>query len=209
MARFPCPLSTRRVPLVRGGGSSPSDDVATELNLVGRRVRIQVVGAQAAADERVVFERAVAQCWTPLYRFAVSLVGVNEAEDLVQDALARAWRRRESFDAARGSWRSWLLAIVADQARRRWRRRPLDLVLHGDQLVPGPESRSPVAVDVARAVDALPARQRSALILSVFVDVPVSEIAVLMACSEGTVKATLHAARRKVAEVLGEAYSHA
>ena len=65
------------------------------------------------------------QPWLPdMWRFAVSLSSLDDADDLVQDALTRAWTKRDSFDPARGTARSWLLAIVADRARRRWLRRP-------------------------------------------------------------------------------------
>ncbi|MEP6852001.1 MAG: sigma factor [bacterium] len=56
---------------------------------------------------------------------AARLAPASERDDVVQDALVAAWRKWTSYDAARGSPRSWLLAIVADQSgKSRRRRRP-------------------------------------------------------------------------------------
>ena len=152
-----------------------------------------------------VFERDVADAFPALYRFAVTLSSASEADDLVQDALARAWSKRGLFDPQRGSIQTWLLAILADQARGRWRRQRLDLRIENPAVSTHADARS-TAIDVARAVADLAPRQRDALVLRIYVDLPLAEIATLMHCSIGTVKATLHAARAHVAATLGETY---
>jgi RNA polymerase sigma factor (sigma-70 family) len=144
----------------------------------------------------------------PLFRFAVTLSSRDDAEDLVQDALARAWARRDQFDPARGSLRSWLLAIVADQARSRWRRaRPPLWEVVDVPRADASDSAGELAADLDVAIRALPPRQRTTIVLHHFVDLPVAEIAELMACSPGTVKSTLHDARRALARTLGESYA--
>lgn len=165
------------------------------------------VGSSAPAGS-AEFERAVAGLRVTLLRFAVTLTPIDDAQDLVQDALARAWKMRDRFSPERGSWRSWLLAIVADQARQRWRRRRIDSQVELRLVsVENPHDRSAALIDVSRAVANLPPRQRTAIILSVFVDLKTSEIAELMHCSQGTVKATLHAARANLTILLGESYA--
>ncbi len=122
-----------------------------------------------------------------------------DRDDVVQEALTPAWRKRASFDDARGTPRAWLLAIVADQARKtRRRRRPVNLV-----VVPA-HTDHPADVDLERAVRALPRRQRLAVELHYFLDLPVAEVAVAMGCSVGTVKATLSHARDHLHHDLGE-----
>ena len=141
-----------------------------------------------------------------MFRFAVTLSSLDDADDLVQDALARAWTKRAQFDPDRGSQRSWLLAIVADQARGRWRRaRPVEELVHADALtVPG---AGELSTDLQRAIAALPTRQRAAIVLHHFVDLPAAEVADLMGCAPGTVKSTLHDARKALAVALGESYA--
>src|SRR5690242_6783033 len=137
--------------------------------------------------------------WLPdLWRFAVSLSSLDDADDLVQDALTRAWTKRAAYDPVRGSARSWLLAIVADRARRRWIRRPKPLDL-APTAVPEPDERR---LDLRRAIAALPERQRTTVFLHYYLDLPVSETAAVLGCSEGTVKSTLHDARRSLARRL-------
>lgn len=140
-----------------------------------------------------------------MFRFAVTLSSLDDAEDLVQDAMARAWRKRGQFDPDRGSLRSWLLAIVADQARSRWRRRqPIWEPIDPDVITAS--AADELSVDVAREVAALPPRQRAAVILHYFVDLAVEDVATLMGCASGTVKSTLHDARKSLAQALGETY---
>lgn len=146
---------------------------------------------------------------TALRRFAAVLVRPPDVDDLVQDTLTRAWQKHAQFDPERGAAVSWLMAIMADRARRRWRAAhpSLELVEHdlaGDRPVAGPDS---AAIDLRRAVDALPPRQRTAIVLYHYLDLPVAEIAEYMGCSAGTVKSTLSDARASLGRRLGDTYA--
>lgn len=157
-----------------------------------------------SANDVANFEQAVSCHLRALHRFAASLVPLVDADDLVQDALLRAWQRRGDFDPDRGSVRAWLLAFVADQARQRWRRRrqptiPLDLDLHVDAIA-GPDG---APTDVRRAISELAPRQRTAIVLRHYVDLTYAEIAVVMNCSVGTVRSTLHDAHARLHTLLG------
>jgi DNA-directed RNA polymerase specialized sigma24 family protein len=66
--------------------------------------------------------------------------------------------------------------------------------------VPGAEQ----AVDVQRALMALPRRQREATVLRYYLDLDVAEVAHALRINEGTAKTTLHRARRALASALGE-----
>jgi len=117
----------------------------------------------------------------------------------VQEALVRAWRRRSTYDAQRGSELAWLLAIVAGQARRhRTRaRRTLHLVDASVEL-------NAADLDLEHALSRLAERQRMAVDLHYFVGLDVATCAQVMGCAEGTVKATLHQARSRLRELLDE-----
>jgi RNA polymerase sigma-70 factor (ECF subfamily) len=176
--------------------------------------------ADATAVRRTLDERELAACRKVMFRFAMTIAPAGDAEDIVQDALARAWQKRRQYDPARGSLQSWLLALVADQARAR-RRRPKPLwerVLLGtadhdqDELTRLPSSgrsagHDEAALDLRAAVQRLAPRQRATVVLHHFVDLPIDDVAALLQCSPGTVKSTLHDARRALARILGESYA--
>lgn len=122
---------------------------------------------------------------------AVRDVGSADAEDVVQEALIRAWRRRETFDSARGSMRSWLVAIVLDQARRHRARLHPSVSIEHAPVGQASESR----LDLQRAIDLLPRRQREVITLFYLADLSVHEVAEVLGISDGTVKSTLSDAR--------------
>ena len=77
---------------------------------------------QTAASEETM--RALYRTYGPeLYGFAVSALGDRgQAEELVQEVFTRVWRKADSFDPERASFRTWLYGIarnaIIDQKRR-------------------------------------------------------------------------------------------
>ncbi|MBI3751603.1 MAG: sigma-70 family RNA polymerase sigma factor [Chloroflexi bacterium] len=133
-----------------------------------------------------------------LARLAARLAPDGERDDVVQAALERAWRKRSSFDPARGTPLTWLLAITADQARRARRRdRPRAI------FASSPPARSiDDRLDLEAAVARLPERQHLAVDCFYFVGLSVAETAAVMGCAEGTVKSTLSDARARLGRFL-------
>jgi RNA polymerase sigma-70 factor (ECF subfamily) len=142
----------------------------------------------------------------PMTRLARRLAPHADADDVVQDALTRAWTKRAQFDADRGTPTTWLLAIVADQARaaRRTRIRRLRVVDDSAEL-PDTATHDPaVDPDLERAIGRLADRQQLAVQLHYFVGLTVDETAAVMSCSPGTVKSTLFDARSRLRALLGD-----
>lgn len=130
----------------------------------------------------------------PMARLATRLSPPGEGDDVVQEALVRAWSKWPQFDPARGTASTWLLAITADQARKaRRRRRPVAL-FGGGSAVRSIDDH----LDIEYAVVQLPARQRLAIDCYYFVGLSVGETAAVMGCAEGTVKSTLSDARARL-----------
>ncbi len=130
---------------------------------------------------------------------------VTEAEDLVQEAFARAvgrWhqiRRYENPEA-------WLRTVAMNLARSRWRRatRGTAVMLRlraAHQEAPAP---SPDHVTLVEAMRGLPAAQREALVLFHIADLSVEDIAQQLGVPTGTVKARLSRGRAALAVVLRE-----
>ncbi|WP_327589946.1 SigE family RNA polymerase sigma factor [Nonomuraea sp. NBC_00507] len=127
---------------------------------------------------------------------AVLLTGDwHTAEDLVQASLSklyRVWHRLDTSSDPDAYLRRILVNTYRSWWRARWRREIPRAELPD---LPGPgdvgDARA-VAEDVRNALATLPARQRTALVLRFFEDLPEAEVADLMGCSAGTVKTHTH-----------------
>jgi RNA polymerase sigma factor (sigma-70 family) len=141
-------------------------------------------------------------------RVIAARVPALDPDDILQEALARAWRKWATYSPEKGTPRSWLLAIALDQSRRAASRNTRTYLLSDGSSTDHPAAAAAVDIDrnidLRAAVRALPDRQREAAVLFYYVDLPVNEIAALMGCSAGTVKSTLSDARRRLAALLKE-----
>jgi RNA polymerase sigma-70 factor (ECF subfamily) len=72
-------------------------------------------------NDREWFDREVLPHLPALYQFAVELAGAEDAEDLLQSAILRAWQRRFQARPDR-SLRPWLFAILRHEWVDEWRR---------------------------------------------------------------------------------------
>jgi RNA polymerase sigma-70 factor (ECF subfamily) len=131
------------------------------------------------------------------YRYASN---PSEAEDIAQDALLRAWRRRSTLrDAERRN--QWLAAIVRNEAFRqhaRVRPDPTSTI----EFREGEEDAGVLAAvelaDLHEALKALSERDRRLLEMRYEEDLTQSTIARRLEIPEGTVKVRLHRARAKL-----------
>jgi RNA polymerase sigma-70 factor (ECF subfamily) len=155
----------------------------------------------AERASREDFARWVQPHLTVMTRYAARQVGAADRDDVVQEALIRAWQRWSTYDDSRGTAAGWLLAIVADRCRRHRTRRPSGQVV---ELVEHAAPPSPHDLDLERAIAGLARRQREAVDLHYFVGLDVATVAEVMGCAPGTVKATLHQARARLRELLGD-----
>jgi RNA polymerase sigma factor (sigma-70 family) len=147
------------------------------------------------------FARWVQPHLTVMTRYAGRQVAPADRDDVVQEALIRAWQRWSTYDASRGSAVAWLLGIVADRSRRHRTRRPVGRVV---ELVEHTVTPAPYDIDLERAIAGLSRRQRQAVELHYFVGLDVATVAEVMGCAPGTVKATLSQARARLRELLGD-----
>ncbi len=168
---------------------------------------------RARAGDADAFARLVAGTRDVALRVAYAIAG-DDAEDVTQDAFVKAFTRLHQFrdDAA---FRPWMLAIVANEARNRrrgtGRRAAVALRAAGQREVPGLHT-DPAATAaltdardrLARAVGALPLRDRQVIALRYFADLSEAETAAALGCAPGTVKSRLHRALARLRAELGE-----
>jgi RNA polymerase sigma-70 factor (ECF subfamily) len=127
--------------------------------------------------------------------------GYESARDVVQEAFARALRRRQTY-RGEGSLEAWVWKIAVRVALEHGRR-PETTLLNGslDPMVVEPE-RDP---ELAEALRSLPPRRRLIVFLRYFADLSYGEIAAICGVSEGTVGAALTQARAALGQALVEA----
>lgn len=137
-------------------------------------------------------------------RLAARLAPQADRDDVVQEALARAWTKRRTYRPDRGSPATWLLAITADQAAKARRRAAsVGRIAAALATVRGAKAEAGAGeIDLERALARLTARQRLAIDCVYFVGLTVAETAALMRCSTGTVKSTLSDARARLRALL-------
>ena len=147
-------------------------------------------------SSRADFDRFVAGSTDGLLRTAYLIVwDLQEAEDLVQEALlrvAKRWPRVRRMEHPIAYARRILVNLALDGAARRSRRREeLTGEPPPDRSDNGSESSALDRHDqLLGALAALPPRQRSVLVLRYFLDLPEAEVAAALRCSLGTVKSS-------------------
>lgn len=148
------------------------------------------------------FDGIVRRFKDPVYRLAmVWLYDSQHADDAVQEVFIRAYKglRRFRFGAAPFTWLYRTTRYVCNEFNRRRTTESLD----DEPPDTGNTPQRIVAMhDTARRVRALvselPERQREVVLLRIFEEMSVAETARAMGCREGTVKALLHKATKRL-----------
>ncbi len=123
----------------------------------------------------------------------------DETDDIVQEALIRAWRSRGRYRSDRGSEAAWLCAITANVARRHAKNSARAFV---SMSAPSSTEDLDSTLDIESAVERLTRRQREAVTCYYALGLSIVETAMVMGCSDGTVKSTLSDARSRLRTLL-------
>lgn len=163
----------------------------------------------SADGDRRAFDQIVARHGPLALRVALRLIpNVPAAEDVVQEAMLRAWAQVRHFDPQRARFTTWLYRIVVnlciDQRRRvqpaQWPDdfEPPDGAAGADDLLVAHERRAALAI----ALSNLPARQRAALVLVYEEGLSGAEVARILGLSAKAVERLLARARATLRERL-------
>lgn len=149
----------------------------------------------------ILFERH----HTMLYNFFLRLTGNREAsEDLTQDVFLRMLRYRHTYKGS-NEFTIWMFRIARNARVDYYRKKRINAA---DYELDDLESDDPNAVErfekvqetrmLHRALANLPEEEREVLVLSRFQNVKYKEIAQILGCMEGTIKARVHRAVKRL-----------
>ncbi|MDG4798112.1 RNA polymerase sigma factor [Micromonospora sp. WMMD1082] len=154
---------------------------------------------RAQAGDLEAYEFLVARHTAAAYRTAVLLGAGSDAEDVIQEAFVKGYRRLSRY-RGESSFRAWLLAIVANETRNlhRSRERRNGLLLRAARLSAGAEATEDGAVGavlagerraaLVRALRLLPAKDREVIVCRYFLDLSEDETVTMLGWPRGTVK---------------------
>jgi RNA polymerase sigma-70 factor (ECF subfamily) len=147
-----------------------------------------------------------------VFSLALRILGEQaDAEDVLQEVFAQAWRQAGRYDARRGRPLAWLLNMTRSRAIDHLRRRR-DVPTFDGTLpdlpadAPGADAAAMTAADtraLRAALAALPALQRAAIELAYFEGLSQSEIAARLEQPLGTVKTRVRLGLLKLREAMG------
>jgi RNA polymerase sigma-70 factor (sigma-E family) len=157
----------------------------------------RMVGGAAPGTAPTSFADCYVELRPEMIRLAAAITGSPEtAQDLVQDAFVRlhgAWKRVHEP-------RSYLRRAVVNACHSHHRRRCLER-RHASAALPT-ASASLDADELADALDALPYRQRAALVLRFYSDLSDIDIAAALRCRPGTVASLIHRGLERLRRVI-------
>jgi RNA polymerase sigma-70 factor (sigma-E family) len=161
---------------------------------------VRVVGDETTSDRTLLAALFVAD-YDKLVRLARLLGDPADAEDIVQSAFIRVYRRGRLRDPAQAG--AYLRQTVVNLTRSAWRRKQT-VRRHAATLAADGVSDPDVAGRLAMraAVAALPRRQREAVVLRYYADLSEAATAEVMKVSIGSVKSYTSRGLARLGELL-------
>jgi RNA polymerase sigma-70 factor (ECF subfamily) len=152
--------------------------------------------AAALAGNESAFDALVGPLIEPGYKLAVIMLrDKEEARDTLQEACLTAWRKLSQL-RAETSMRPWFLAIVANECRTvrraRWWSTLKLAAISGERERARQDVES--ELDLDRQLRKLPMRQRAAIFLFFYLDLPLTEVARILKISSKAAKSLVHRA---------------
>ena len=165
---------------------------------------------RSVAGDRAAFERLFRPLYDDAFRLAAAMLSdASLAEDAVQEALLKAWRKLYTFRTGEDV-RPWFLTIVANQCRslRRARWWSVQRVAEVDAPTRTPsreDSGTAERLDLEAALARLPRRARLLLVLRYYLDMSFDDIGAMVGASPSAVKSSTHRALVKLRTEWGPA----
>lgn len=138
-----------------------------------------------------------------LYLIAFSYTqNQQDAEDIMQNAFVKLWKAQKAFES-NAHTDNWLIKVCVNECKDSFR---LFFKKHSplDETPELAYNDKHFNIDLFNAVSSLSKKERLAVHLFYYEDMPIKEISVLMNIKESTIKSLLRRARKKLKEKLGD-----
>ncbi len=157
----------------------------------------------AQTGDPAAIGRLLAVCQADARRYAYRHCQASDVDDAVQESLLIISRKVRSLKAA-AAFSSWLFTMIKRECRRlaraMLRHDPLDEASAERQLASKTDNE--LRMDLAAALESLPAHYLEVVLLRDFEELTIAEIAARLGEQPGAVKSRLHRARELVREYL-------
>ena len=157
----------------------------------------------AQTGDAMAISRLLAVCQADARRYAYRHCHASDVDDAVQESLLVVSRKVKGLKAA-AAFSSWLFTVIKRECRKlermMFRHDPLPDELAEEQML----CRDDIAlrIDLAKALESLPAHYLEVVLLRDFEELTIAEIAERLGEQQGAVKSRLHRARELVREYM-------
>ena len=157
----------------------------------------------AQTGDAMAISRLLAVCQADARRYAYRHCYASDVDDAVQESLLVVSRKVKGLKAA-AAFSSWLFTVIKRECRKlermMFKHDPLPDELAEEQML----CRDDVAlrIDLAKALESLPAHYLEVVLLRDFEELTIAEIAERLGEQQGAVKSRLHRARELVREYM-------
>jgi RNA polymerase sigma-70 factor (ECF subfamily) len=159
---------------------------------------------RALQGDEAAFEALIGPLVEPALRLGFSMLGDRwEAEDAIQEAITRAWRKLSQWRPGTPV-RPWFLAIVVNQCRNVRRTRWFRTVRIADLFRDHQVELDVNKLDLERALKQLPPNDRQAIFLHFYLDLPIDEVAIALGISPAAAKGRIYRACHRLKPDLRE-----
>lgn len=164
--------------------------------------------AAGKGDERA-FNRIVQKYSGSIYNYVYRYIRIEaDAEEITSETFWRVWKHSPKWQPDKAKLSTWLYTIANNLATDYWRanKRKMNEISHEAEHVddsPNQEDKTLANSQlnaVAKLMDALPIMQKQALILMVYDDKTIAEIAIILGKTQGATEQLIIRARREMRE---------
>lgn len=175
-----------------------------------------------ARGDAEAFEALYERHASTLFAVLLRILGnFEDAREVMQETFVQVWNRAAQFDSDRGNEIAWMISICRNRGIDRIRSRKLREIRESQAGIEisrrGPSVSVSTGADnvlrteqqklIRRALEDLPAAQRTALELAYFEGLSQSEIAQQLGEPLGTVKTRMHLGMKKLRDGMKQLYS--